>query len=111
MGSSEIVGVVEDFHERSVQEPILASMYTPGQGYTKFITVKINSNDASQTIEQLQQQWATVFPEKPFDYFFLDEYFDRQYQKEATVAESVWLSIGYWIGHRVSWPFWISPIL
>jgi putative ABC transport system permease protein len=66
MGSSEIIGVIEDFHERSVQEPVLASMYTPGQGYMKFITVKINSNDASQTIEQLQQQWATVFPDKAF---------------------------------------------
>jgi putative ABC transport system permease protein len=87
MGSTEIVGVVEDFHERSVQEPILASMYTPGQGYTKFITVKINSNDASQTIKQLQQQWTTVFPEKPFDYFFLDEYFNRQYQKEQQLQK------------------------
>ncbi|MBK8289780.1 MAG: ABC transporter permease [Flammeovirgaceae bacterium] len=87
MGSSEIIGVIEDFHERSMQEPILASMYTPGQGYTKFITVKINSNDASQTIELLQQQWATVFPDKPFDYFFLDEYFNRQYQKEEQLQK------------------------
>ncbi|MDZ7648662.1 MAG: hypothetical protein U5K54_16590 [Cytophagales bacterium] len=44
MGSSEIIGVIEDFHERSLQEPVLASMYTPGQGYMKFITVKIKFN-------------------------------------------------------------------
>jgi putative ABC transport system permease protein len=87
MGSSEIIGVMEDFHERSMQEPVLASMYTPGQGYMKFITVKINSKDASQTIEQLQQLWASVFPDKPFDYFFLDEYFNRQYQKEEQLQK------------------------
>ncbi len=87
MGSSEIIGVIEDFHERSLQEPVLASMYTPGQCYMKFITVKINSENASGTIEQLQQQWATVFPGKPFDYFFLDEYFNRQYQKEEQLQK------------------------
>jgi putative ABC transport system permease protein len=87
MGSSEIIGVVNDFHERSLQEPILASMYTPGQGYTKFITVKINSTDATEPLESLKQQWLTIFPEKPFDYFFLDEFFNRQYQREQQLQK------------------------
>lgn len=87
MGSSEIIGVVNDFHERSLQEPILASMYTPGQGYTKFITVKINSTDATEPLESLKQQWLTIFPDKPFDYFFLDEFFNRQYQREQQLQK------------------------
>lgn len=87
MGSSEIIGVVNDFHERSLQEPILPSMYTPGQGYVKFITVKINSNDLAETLASLQQQWLTIFPDKPFDYFFLDEFFNRQYQREQQLQK------------------------
>jgi putative ABC transport system permease protein len=87
MGSSEIIGVVNDFHEHSLQEPILASMYTPGQGYTKFITVKINSTDATETLESLQEQWLTIFPDKPFDYFFLDEFFNQQYQREQQLQK------------------------
>jgi putative ABC transport system permease protein len=87
MGSSEIIGVVNDFHERSLQEPILASMYTPGQGYMKFITVKINSTDVTETIESLQKQWSTIFPDKPFDYLFLDEFFNRQYQREQQLQK------------------------
>ncbi len=87
MGSSEIIGVVNDFHERSLQEPILASMYTPGQGYMKFITVKINSNDAGGAVESLHQQWSIIFPDKPFDYFFLDEFFNRQYQREQQLQK------------------------
>lgn len=87
MGSSEIIGVVNDFHERSLQEPILPSMYTPGQGYVKFITVKINSNDLAETLASLQQQWLTIFPDKPFDYFFLDEFFNRQYQREQQLKK------------------------
>ncbi|MEQ1585302.1 MAG: FtsX-like permease family protein, partial [Cyclobacteriaceae bacterium] len=87
MGNSEIIGVVSDFHERSLQEPILASMYTPGQGYMKFITVKINSNDVAETLSSLQEQWLTIFPDKPFDYFFLDEFFNRQYQREQQLQK------------------------
>ena len=89
MGSSEIIGVVNDFHERSLQEPILPSMYTPGQGYVKFITVKINSNDLTETLASLQQQWLTIFPDKPFDYFFLDEFFNRQYQPNSNCKKSL----------------------
>lgn len=88
MGSSEIIGVVDDFHERSLHEPVLASMYTPGQGYMKFITVKINSNDAGEAVESLHQQWLTIFPDKPFDYFFLDEFFNRQYQREQQLQKA-----------------------
>ncbi len=87
MGSSTIIGVVNDFHERSLQEPILASFYTPGQGYLKFITIKINSTNVSETLTSLQQQWLTIFPEKPFDYFFLDEFFNRQYQREQQLQK------------------------
>jgi putative ABC transport system permease protein len=87
MGDSEIIGIVNDFHERSLHEPILASMYTPGQGYVKFITVKINSNDVRETVTSLQQQWVTIFPDKPFDYFFLDEFFNRQYQREKQLQK------------------------
>ena len=89
MGSSEIIGVVNDFHERSLHEPILASMYTPGQGYLKFITVKINPNDATETLTSLQEQWITIFPDKPFDYFFLDEFFNRQYQPNSNCKKSL----------------------
>jgi putative ABC transport system permease protein len=67
----------------------------------KFITVKINSKDASQTIEQLQQQWATVFPDKPFDYFFLDEYFNRQYQKEEQLQKVFGYLSAIGLGSRV----------
>jgi putative ABC transport system permease protein len=88
MGSSEIIGVVDDFHERSLHEPVLASIFTPGQGYVKFITVKINSNDVGETVESLRQQWSTIFPDKPFDYFFLDEFFNRQYQREQQLQKA-----------------------
>lgn len=89
MGDSEIIGIVNDFHERSLHEPILASMYTPGQGYVKFLTVKINSNDVTETLTSLQQQWVTIFPDKPFDYFFLDEFLTASISVKSNYKKSL----------------------
>jgi putative ABC transport system permease protein len=33
-----------------------------------------------QTIKELSQRWEKTFPESSFDYFFVDEFFNRQYQ-------------------------------
>jgi putative ABC transport system permease protein len=85
-GNFEIVGVVKDFHERSIHEPITPAMYTPGQGYMKFITVNVNAANFNETLPFLKQQWKYVFPDKPFDYFLLDEFFNRQYNQEQQLS-------------------------
>lgn len=86
-GNFEIVGVVKDFHERSIHEPITPAMYTPGQGYMKFITVNVNTANFNETLPFLKQQWKSVFPDKPFDYFLLDEFFNRQYNQEQQLSD------------------------
>lgn len=42
----------------------------------------------NKSIQFLQQQWKAVFPDQPFDYFLLDEFFNRQYRQELQL-ESV----------------------
>ena len=34
------------------------------------------------TISAIEKKWNTLIPARPFSYYFLDEYFDRQYQSE-----------------------------
>jgi putative ABC transport system permease protein len=51
----------------------------------------------SETINYIKQKWTEVFPGYPFDYFFVDEYFDRQYQADKQFGKIlsifVWLAI------------------
>ncbi len=86
MSNFEIVGVVKDFHERSIHELITSAMYTPGQGYMKFITVNVNTTNFNGALPFLKQQWKSVFPDKPFEYFLLDEFFNRQYNQEQQLS-------------------------
>lgn len=80
-GTKEIIGVAKDYNEMSLHSKISPSMFTFGQGYMKFLTVSIKSN-VPGTLKSLERMWKGIFPDKPFDYFFLDNYFDRQYAHE-----------------------------
>ena len=58
-------------------------MYFKGFNYQfGYIPVKITTQNIPATINILKQNWQLVYPRDPFDYFFLDEYFNRQYEAD-----------------------------
>jgi len=76
----EIVGVVANHHQRSMHEnydPIIFLYNNEGIG--QYITVRLNLENASETIAFIEDKYDLSFRGNPFDYFFLDDYFDRQY--------------------------------
>ncbi|MGB3588638.1 MAG: ABC transporter permease [Tunicatimonas sp.] len=76
----EIIGIVKNYNQQSLnkQPESIVLRYTPfAAGY---VALQIKSTGAlRQTIEQVQAAWQQAFPGQPFDYFFLDEFFNRQY--------------------------------
>lgn len=87
MGDYEIVGIIEDYHEQSLQQSILPAIFTPGQGYMKYITVNVKPGNVSESLVNLNQQWKVVYPDTPFEYFFLDDFFNLQYQQEKQLTK------------------------
>ena len=77
-----IVGVVNDYHQLSLKKPLDPSFFTCSLYGGEYYSLRINTNNLSQTLKHVQQSWATAFPGNPFEYFFLDEYFNRQYESE-----------------------------
>jgi putative ABC transport system permease protein len=47
----------------------------------------VKTEDAEQTVAFVKEKWQELFPEYPFDYFFLDTSFDRQYRAEERVGK------------------------
>lgn len=81
-----IIGVIKDYHQQSLQKkftPIILFM-DPDYSWIPitYFSVKINSNDLQKTISGINQKWNTFFPESSFDYFFLDDFFNQQYQAD-----------------------------
>lgn len=90
----EVIGVVEDYNFQSLENavaPILHVYRQPENGIHNFISVRISGSNVSETIAAIQQQWRLLDPGRTMDYFFLDENFNSQYERQeqlATIAAS-----------------------
>jgi putative ABC transport system permease protein len=82
-----VVGVVKDFHQQSLRKevgPIVFTLkkyvYAPWAG--EFYSFKIPAKNAAASIASIQQVWKEVYPANPFDYFFLNDFFNAQYKND-----------------------------
>ncbi|MEO0330329.1 MAG: FtsX-like permease family protein [Bacteroidota bacterium] len=88
--TAEVIGVVENFHQNSLKEnydPLVFQFPTYYQ--TLYFALKINTDQLASTLNAVQATYEDVFPDNPFEYFFLDEYFNRLYQAEQRFSAVV----------------------
>lgn len=78
----KIVGVMKDFHFRSLQEVIKPLSMRIELKQLGLISVKVSPQNLTGTIAAIESKWKTLIPTRPFNYYFLDEFFDRQYRSE-----------------------------
>ena len=77
-----IIGVMKDFHFRSLQQQIqpLTLRIEPQACY--LVAVKVATGHLPATMAAIATTWKRVVPYRPFLYYFLDEYFDKQYRAD-----------------------------
>jgi len=80
MPTKTIVGVVKDFHIRSLYNPI-EPLYIENEA-EKFnlVVIKIRPDSVSEAMHFLEKKWKKIDSSQMFDYWFLDEGFDRLYR-------------------------------
>ena len=90
--TGSIVGVVKDFHVRSLRNEIrpLIMRMVPSR-FWNFVFVRLGSHqrDLSGTIRFLEKKWKEYAPEYPFEYEFLDERIDQLYRTEQRIGTIV----------------------
>jgi putative ABC transport system permease protein len=74
-----VVGVVADYHHQGLQKSIQPLALLLRTGPPNFYSIKIRPGSTPQTIADVKATWQQHFPADPFQYFFLDEYFNKQY--------------------------------
>ncbi|MGH7453660.1 MAG: ABC transporter permease, partial [bacterium] len=87
--SGEIIGVTKDFHFRSLQESITPIVMHVNAGWYNYFSLRISGGRVEETIAAVENYWSALFPNRPFNFFFLDEEFDRQYRAEQKSGEIV----------------------
>jgi putative ABC transport system permease protein len=82
-----IVGVVEDFHFKSLHRTIEPFVIILNPELIRIISVRIQPGDVRGTLSYIQQEWIEAFPEEEFEYGFLDEKIDLLYENEGKMRQ------------------------
>jgi putative ABC transport system permease protein len=78
-----IIGVLKDFHQKSLQSNIDPIVFYPAELYNMSeFSIRINTPDQKGMIDFIHRKWAGAFPDSPFSYNFLDDLFDAQYKSD-----------------------------
>jgi putative ABC transport system permease protein len=77
-----IIGVMKDFHFRSLQEVIKPLSMRIEPNGCDLVSLNVETKNLPATIAAIESKWKTLIPNRPFNYFFLDEFFDKQYRSE-----------------------------
>lgn len=69
----EVIGVMEDFHNKSLHQPIEPLMIRLLSEAASFMEIRIQGNNVTRGLEILEEQWGKIYPSHPaMDYSFLD---------------------------------------
>ena len=77
-----IIGVVKDFHFRSMREKITPMVIYQQDPYINILSIKTQVGKSVEVVRAVEGIWNEFFPNDPFDYTFLDDSFNRLYQSD-----------------------------
>ena len=85
----EVVGIVKNHHHHSVAQAYEPLLFVIDPSENQYISVKIDGaslggyTGLQQLISTLEATYNQHYPGSAFNYFFLDDFFNRQYQSEV----------------------------
>ena len=88
-GNGKVIGVVSDFNYLSLHEDIgLLSLKIWPDQFEK-ITLEVQESNVKNVIANLQTKWSSLYPNIPFKYYFVDDNFNAQYNKDQKFSSLI----------------------
>ncbi len=81
-----IVGVVKDFHTRSLHEAISPLCLVHRKDREGSLAVKLGGRDVQALLADIERIWKGIYPGKNFSYTFYDETLEQLYEKDRQTA-------------------------
>ncbi|WP_372775051.1 ABC transporter permease [Mangrovibacterium sp.] len=84
-----IVGVVDDFHYKSIKNLPVPTVITLSDARKKYLTLKFNdetARDVGSIIPELESIYQKSFPDQPFDYYLLDDQMQIDLKPDKTFS-------------------------
>jgi putative ABC transport system permease protein len=87
MDSMTVIGVIANYHNEGLQKAVQPLVLLPYQTRRGYYSIKFRAADPTATIASVKKLWDRHFPADPYNYFFLDEFFNRQYAENQRQGE------------------------
>ena len=84
-----IVGVVKDFHQKSLRDKISPCFIASRADWYEQAGVRISGTNPAQTLQHIRQTWQQLFPDEVFEYQFLDDQLAKLYETETLTARLI----------------------
>ncbi|QHV94460.1 ABC transporter permease [Spirosoma endbachense] len=84
-----IVGVVKDFHQKSLHEAIAPCFIASFPAMYRQAGIRISGQSSVQTLAHIRQVWQSLYPTDVFDYEFLNDQLAQFYETETTISQLV----------------------
>lgn len=84
-----IAGVVKDYRQQSPREafePHIFRFMPHGRDVRGFFMMKIIPGSEERVLGVVEDKFSEFFPDNPFDYFFLEDYYEQQYSNERLLG-------------------------
>jgi putative ABC transport system permease protein len=94
-----IVGVVEDFLQKSFKTGFDPIIYRYVPQANNFYIIKALGDNYTDLLTAVEDTYKSIYPANPFNYFFLDEFFERQFEEDRTFGTvfNFFTILGIWI--------------
>lgn len=89
-----VAGVVNDYHQVSLKSALDPTLFYCAPYGGEFYSIRISTSNLQQSINHVSDSWQKAFPGNPFEYFFLDSFFNKQYENEQRFGKLFTLFAG-----------------
>jgi putative ABC transport system permease protein len=87
----KIIGVTKDYHQRSLKSALQPVIFNPlfasDINLAKYFSIKVAGGNIRQTMDQIKARWDELYPDQPFEYYFLGDLFNSQYESDQQFGE------------------------
>ena len=77
-----VIGVLKDFYFMSIQQEIEPFIMLVQHNNPGYLSVKVKTKDFSGALVQIESAFGEIMPDRIFEYSFLDQEFNEQYNNE-----------------------------
>ncbi|MBL0740509.1 ABC transporter permease [Chryseolinea lacunae] len=89
-----IVGVLKNYNWSSLKTDYGPFVFKADTVSRSAFSIHLDGNNMQEAIQQIGARFREVFPGNPYDYYFLDDFFNRQYQDDQQFGKIFGLFAG-----------------